>query len=196
MSNLFIDPKLFLMKNNGANPMYRTTHSMILHYSGKYKDFRKNAIGTRELLKKMKTDNLTKLYNNRQKWDMLSNRIPIEYLEALGITEKMIATTIELDQEIYDKEVSAPFTYDGFTQSIFIATKAYPFDEPLNEMEAIAQVKSTILQEGFQFFGNRYRILLHRPPYYEIWFFKNGKHHYSYHRPAYSIKNQFYEFCT
>lgn len=194
MSELIFNPQFFSKNNRSANPLYRNTHSMILYYSDKYKDYRRNAIGTKELIKKMKTKNLTKFYNNRQKWDKFSYQIPIDYMEALGITEKMIATTIEMDQEIYDKEISKPVTYDGFTQSMFFFTKAYPFERPLTEVEAIAEVKSIILMEGFQFFGERYKILLHRSPYYDIWFYKNGKHLHSYHRPDYRKSHLFYEF--
>lgn len=192
MSNLFIDLQSFA--NHSADPMYRTTHSMILHYSDKYKDYRKNAKGTRELMKKMKTENLTKLYNNRQKWDTLHHRIPIEYLDALGITESMIATTMEIDQEAYDEAMAEPAYYDGFSQGFSVVSKVYPFDEPLYEQDAIKEVIDTITHEDFKIFTQRYKIILHRPPYYDIWFNVNGKYSYSYHRPAYRIRGQYYEF--
>lgn len=194
MSNLSINFQRLTKINPNANALYPTTHSMIMHYSDRYKDYRKNAKGSKALAEKLGVKNFNKFYTNRKLWDSMSNRIPIYYLEAIGISESMIATTIELDQEIFDKAVEVPVIYEYFTQSYkWFFIRSYFFSEPLYEPEAIERVKIWITKDDFEFFGTRSSLILSRKPFYDIWFNKVGSHHH-YHRPLYQIHNKYYEF--
>ncbi|MFA7326693.1 MAG: hypothetical protein WC121_08520 [Candidatus Kapaibacterium sp.] len=178
-----------------AHSLYPTTHSLIKHYSDKYKDHYRNAIGTKRLIKLMKTTNFNKLYNKRKEWDQLNSSIPIEYLTALGITEKLLATAVEIDQEIYDKRIEEPVTYSGFVHPIrtFIV-KSFIFNEPLTEREAVEKIKQMLAEEMIGRYNKRTYFKLDRSPYYSLCVNDEGKEWYVKNRPEYKIDNQYYVF--
>ena len=195
MNNLILSFQQLAKSNPNANILYPTTHSMIMFYSDKYKDFRKNAKGTKALADKLGIKNFNKFYTNRKQWDMMNNRIPIYYLDALGINESMIATTVEIDQDIFKKVIEEPVKYDHFIQSYkWFLERRYEFREPLNELEAIEYVNNHITNVGFEFIGSRSSITLRRRPYYDVWFKRDGSHNHFYNSPKYRIHNQQYEF--
>lgn len=195
MSNAAIFLQRLPKSNPHAHALYPTTHSMIMHYSDKYKDYRKNAKGSKILAEKLGIKNFNKFYTNRKRWDLMRNQIPIYYIEALGISESMVAMAIEIDQEIYDKKIAESVTYEYFTQSYkYFFIKKYSFEEPLSEMDAIEKVRTWITQDGFQFFGTRSPLILSRKPYYDIWFNMDGSHRYEKYRAKYRVRNNNYEF--
>lgn len=178
-----------------AHNLYPTTHRMLMHYSDKYKDYRKNAKGTKEIFKMMGTKNFNKLYNLRQDWDKFSREIPVKYFEVIGITESMLATTIDIDQEIFDSKIAEPYLFSHFSKSYkYFYSMPYHFEEELCEADAIAAVREWVINEDFGFLGNGLSVRMLRNPYYSIWFKADGSHFHKYQRPTYEIENQRYLF--
>lgn len=183
------------IQNSKTHALYPTTQSLIKYYSDLYKDHYRNADGTKRLIRRMKTNNFNKLFNNRKEWDKLSSRIPIEYLEALGITENLIATAVEIDQEIYDKKIAEPITYSGFVHHIHaIVVKYFAFKEPLSESEAVEEIKQMLSENKIELFYNRTYFALNRSPYYSLYINQKGEKMCMNNRPEYRIENPYYVF--
>jgi len=176
---------------------YYYTRQMVRKHSDRYKDFYHNAVGTRELAKIMAVSNLSKLFRQRQLWDALSGPVAKEYFEAIGITETMLATTIELDQEHHASHVAKPVTYDSayIQQRWFV--QRLPFDEELNEQDAI---KLCEIEFGKKFpnydpdyGGKKYYYILNRSPLYDILIDSTGAY-YWYMKPDYKLDKGNYVF--
>lgn len=178
-----------------ANILYPTTHSMLLHYSDKYKDYRKRAKGTKELFERSGNLNFNKLYNNRKIWDKFIRNIPVKYFQYIGITESMLESTIKMDQEIYDKKIEEPYTYTSYSE-LYKSRITDPsiFGQGLNEVESIAKLSEWVIKKNLDPKTPYWIVKLERFPYYSIYFNADGSHYYWYYRPEYKITNQCYEF--
>lgn len=195
MNNLPFDVYNQIIQNNKTHALYPTTHSLILYYSGKFKDGYKNANGTKQLLQIMQTNNLNKLKNKRVQWDNLECKIPIEYLDAIGVTENLLTTTIEIDQEIYDNKIKKPVLYSEFTQPIHsIVVKRYQFEEPQTEEDAIELVKQTLINGNIKQYRKQSYCILDRSPYYKVVINHNGKVFYQSNIPDFKIEHHHYVF--
>lgn len=183
------------VQSNKTHALYPTTHSLIKHYSNRFKDYYKNASGSKRLIKLMKTNNFNKFYNKRQEWDKLSSNIPIEYFDALGITENLLATAVDIDQEIYDKNIEEPATYTGFVHSIrtFIV-KSFIFEQPMPERKAVQTIKQMLDEGRIGRFNKRTYFKLDRSPYYSLCVNHEGEEWYIKNRPHYNIENHYYKF--
>lgn len=183
------------VQSNKTHALYPTTHSLIKHYSNRFKDYYRNASGSKRLIKLMKTNNFNKFYNKRQEWDRLSSNIPIEYFEALGITENLLATAVEIDQEIYDKKIEEPFTYSGFTHPVHrFIIQSYSFKYPLQEREAVERIKEMLIEGEIGHYNKQTCFILDRSPYYKLCIKDEGEEWFIKNRPDYRIINKQYEF--
>ncbi|MDA3843324.1 MAG: hypothetical protein PF588_03015 [Candidatus Kapabacteria bacterium] len=181
----------------GGYESYYYTRQMVRKHSDRYKDIYHNAKGTRELAKKMGVTNLSKLFGQRQLWDALSGPVAKAYFEAIGITESMLATTIELDQEHHANHVAKPVTYDSayIQQRWFV--QRLSFDEELNEQDAIKLCEIEFAKKFPNYDpnspGRNYYCTLNRSPLYDILIDSTGAY-YWYMKPDFTLEKGDYTF--
>ena len=192
MTNPVIQAFINGRKPKSTNIIYPYTQSMIKHYSDKYKDKYRNAEGTKRLIKKMKSNNFNKIYSKRKKWDKMITQIPIDYLDSLGITEKMIQTTIEMDIEEFEKNKAKPAIYTHCFYNYKWIQAIIDFEEKLNEREAVERLKD-IAERNIKRLQPRYcSYSLQREPFYSIYIFKDLEPRWRENIPGYKKENYNY----
>jgi hypothetical protein len=102
----------------------------------------------RKLAKKVGYKDFNQFIKHRKLWHDFSKKIPISYLEEIGVDLDVLKFTIELDQNDYQKALEIPL----YPKSYTIQTRPLPFSKPLpeniSEAEAVELVRREVIIEN------------------------------------------------
>jgi len=76
--------------------------------SGKLIYYKNNLPEIRKLAEKAGYKDLNSFLKHREEWHELKRKIPLSYLEALGVDLKVVQFTVELDVEEYEQAIQLP----------------------------------------------------------------------------------------
>ncbi len=115
--------------------------------SGSLKYFENQIPQIKKIAEKVGYKDFNQFINYRKLWHEFKKKIPISYLEAIGVKLDVLEFTIELDQNDYQKTLEIPL----YPNSYIIQTKPFSLTKRLpkniSEAEAIELIrKESILQ--------------------------------------------------
>jgi len=131
-----------------------------------------------------------KFETHQQEFITLKRPVPVKFMNALGIDNRILDFTVELDLEHYKAAFGYQYQVGYFiTRYLAAVYSSRDFPEPVPEEEAIAIVKAFCMEKQLQCLINVLNLK-------SVFFFPNGDIKYKYFYPEYSKKGAFYTFTA
>ena len=152
-----IIPYFSAKKINKIDDYERYFHSKayLMNKSGKLTYFKNEVDEIKELAKKSGYTKFNKFVKHRKEWYKMERKIPIKYLDSIGVKLDVLKFTIELDQKEFKEVLKLNFKPRYATVKLHpILYRSYELPPNISEEEAIEIIRNYAIKEGKRCFIN------------------------------------------
>ena len=164
---------------------FYNTKAYLKKKSGNLTFFKDETDEIMELANKSGYTKFNKFVEHRKEWHKMKRKIPLKYLEAIGVKVDVLELTIELDQKEYEDILKIP-RFPKFAVIRMHPTyyKNYNLPEGISEKKAIELMEEYALREEKRCFINYPNIKM-------IGFRPDGSHYEIFYKPDIEIDEEY-----